>query len=62
MKLCIMGRTEDVEQMVAPMITERGEKLQITITPGPRQDDGTLRYYVEVERKKKIGKREDGLV
>ena len=53
MKLCIIGRAEDVQQMVAPLVAERGEKLKITITPGPRQDDGTRRYYVEVERKKK---------
>ena len=53
MKLCIDGRAEDVEQMIAPMVGERGEKLKITITPGPRQDDGTRRYHVEVETKKK---------
>ena len=53
MKLCIDGRAEDVEQMISPMITERGEKLKITITPGSRQDDGTRRYHVEVETKKK---------
>ena len=59
MKLCIDGRSEDVEQMIAPMVRERGEKLKITITPGPRQDDGTRRYHVEVETKKKIGKGEE---
>ena len=53
MKLCIEGRAEDVQQMIAPMVFERGEKLKITITPGPRQDDGTRRYHVEVETKKK---------
>ena len=58
MKLCIEGRPEDIEQMIAPMVFERGEKLKITITLGPRQDDGTRRYHVEVETKKKIGKGE----
>ena len=62
MKLCIDGRAEDVEQMIAPMVRERGEKLKITITPGPRQNDGTRRYHVEVETKKKMGKGEDGSV
>ena len=53
MKLIVCGRAKDVEQMIAPMVFERGEKLKITITPGPRQDDGTRRYNVEVETKKK---------
>ena len=58
MKLIVCGRAEDVEQMIAPMVFERGEKLKITITPGPRQDDGTRRYHVEVETKKKTEKGE----
>ena len=62
MKLCIEGRPEDIEQMIAPMVFERGEKLKITVYPCPIEDDQSRRYYVEVERKKKIGKREDGLV
>ena len=56
MKLCIEGRAEDVEQMIAPTVRERGEKLQITVFPCPRQNDGTRRYHVEVETKKKTGK------
>ena len=62
MKLCIEGRAEDIQQMIAPMVFERGEKLKITVYPCPIEDDQSRRYYVEVERKKKIGKREDGLV
>ena len=58
MKLCIIGRAEDVEQMVGQMVKEKGEKLKITVYPGSRQDDGTRRYHVEVETKKKIGKGE----
>ena len=52
MKLCIDGRAEDVEQMISPMITERGEKLKITVYPVPLQNDGIRRYYVVVEMKK----------
>ena len=52
MKLIVCGRAKDVEQMVAPMVRERGEKLKITITPEPCQDDGARRYYVEVETNK----------
>ena len=62
MKLCIEGRAEDVEQMIAPMVRERGEKLKITVFPCPRQNDGTRRYHVEVETKKKMGKGEEGSV
>ena len=58
MKLCIMGRAEDIEQMVAPMVGERGEKLKITVYPGSLQNDGTRQYYVEVETKKNAEKRE----
>ena len=58
MKLCIIGRAEDVEQMVGQMVKEKGEKLKITVYPGSRQDDGTRRYHVEVETKKTIGKGE----
>ena len=58
MKLCIEGIPEDVQQMVGQMVKEKGEKLKITITPGPRQDDGTRRYHVEVETKKKTEKGE----
>ena len=57
MKLSIFGRAEDVEQMISPMITERGEKLKITVYPCPIEDDQSRRYYVEVERKKKMEKR-----
>ena len=62
MKLIVCGRAEDIEQMIAPLVVEKGEKLKITVYPCPIEDDQSRRYYVEVERKKKIGKREDGLV
>ena len=54
MKLCIEGRAEDVQQMISPMITERGEKLKITVYPCPIEGDGTRKFHVEVEMKKKM--------
>ena len=57
MKLCIEGIPEDIQQMIAPMVSERGEKLKITVYPCPIEDDQSRRYYVEVERKKKMEKR-----
>jgi hypothetical protein len=53
MKLCISGRAVDVQQMIAPMVNERGEKLKITVLPGPIESDGTRRFHIEVETKKK---------
>ena len=52
MKLCIEERTEDVEQMVVPMVRERGENLKITVYPCPIVENETCRFYVEVETKK----------
>ena len=57
MKLCIIGRAEDVQQMVAPLVAERGEKLKITVYPEPIVENEPRRFYVEVERKKKMEKR-----
>ena len=57
MKLCIMGRAEDIEQMVGQMVKERGEKLQITVFPCPIVENEPRRFYVEVEMKKKMEKR-----
>ena len=62
MKLYIEGRAKDVEQMIAPMVGERGEKLKITVYPCPIEGDGTRKFHVEVERKKKMGKEEEGSV
>ena len=58
MKLIVCGKANDIEQMIAQMVFEKGEKLQITVFPCPRQNDGTRRYHVEVEMKKNEGKRE----
>lgn len=53
MKLCIAGRAEDVQQMISPMVEEKGEKLKITVYPIPLQNDGIRRCYVVVEMKKR---------
>ena len=58
MKFIVFGRAKDIEQMVAPMIREKGEKLKITVWPKPLESDGTRRYCVEVETKKNEEKRE----
>ena len=58
MKLCIEGRAEDIQQMVGQMVKERGEKLQSTVFPCPIVENEPRRFYVEVERKKKMGKGE----
>ena len=34
------------------MIRERGEKLKITVLPGPLEDDGMRQYQIEIEKKK----------
>ena len=62
MKLIVCGRGEDIEQMIAPLVVEKGEKLKITVYPGSRQDDGTRRYHVEIEMKKKMGERGEGSI
>ena len=59
MKLCIEGRAEDVQQMIAPLVVEKGEKLKITVYPEPIVENEPRRFYVEVERKKKTGKGEE---
>ena len=58
MKFIVCGRTKDIEQIVAPMIREKGEKLKITVWPEPLESDRTRRYYIEVETKKNEEKRE----
>ena len=59
MKLIVCGRAEDVEQMIAPLVVEKGEKLKITVYPEPIVENEPRRFYVEVERKKKTGKGEE---
>ena len=58
MKLIVCGRAEDVEQMIAPLVVEKGEKLKITVYPEPIVENEPRRFYVEVEMKKEMGKGE----
>jgi hypothetical protein len=62
MKLTILGRAEDVEQMIRPIIAERGEKIKITVRPCPIENNKDRRYYVEVETKKNEEKQEVGYI
>ena len=62
MKLTILGRAEDVEQMIRPIIAERGEKIKITVCPCPIENNTARRYYVEVETKKNEEKQEVGYI
>ena len=57
MKLIVCGRAEDIEQMIAPLVVEKGEKLKITVYPEPIVENEPHRFYVEVERNKKMEKR-----
>ena len=52
MKIIFVGRAQDFEQIIEQMIRERGEKLKITVLPGPLEDDGMRQYQIEIEKKK----------
>ena len=53
MELKILGRAEDVQELVVPLIDYMGEKLRIIVEPCPIEENEPRRFYVEVERKKK---------
>ena len=53
MEFKVIGRVEDVQELVAPLIDYMGEKLRITVEPCPIEENEPRRFYVEVERKKK---------
>ena len=53
MEFKVIGRAEDVQELVAPLIDYMGEKLRITVEPCPIEENEPRRFYVEVERKKK---------
>ena len=52
MELKILGRAEDIEQAIRPLVDYMGEKLKITVEPCPIEENEPRRFYVEVERKK----------
>ena len=53
MEFKVIGRAEDVQELIAPLIDYMGEKLRITVEPCPIEENEPRRFYVEVERKKK---------
>ena len=52
MQLKVVGRSEDIQEIVSPLVDYMGEKLKITVEPGPIEENEPRKYYVEVERKK----------
>ena len=54
MQLKVVGRPEDVQEIVSPLIDYMGEKLRITIEPCPIEGNEPRRFCVEVEKKKNI--------
>ena len=52
MEFKVIGRAEDVQELVAPLIDYMGEKLRIIVEPCPIEENEPRRFYVEVERKK----------
>ena len=52
MELKILGRAEDVQELVAPLVDYMGEKLRIIVEPCLIEENEPRKYYVEVERKK----------
>ena len=52
MDLKVIGRAEDVEQVIRELIDYMGEKLRIIVEPCPTKENEPRKYYVEVERKK----------
>ena len=60
MELKILGRAEDVQELVSPLIDYMGEKLRIIVEPCPTKGNETRKYYVEVERKKKTETQRNG--
>lgn len=53
MDLKVIGRAEDVEQVIRELIDYMGEKLRIIVEPCPTKENEPRRFYVEVERKNK---------
>ena len=53
MEFKVIGRAEDVQELVAPLIDYMGEKLRIIVEPCPTKENEPRKFCVEVERKKK---------
>jgi hypothetical protein len=53
MEFKVIGRAEDVQELVAPLVDYMGKRLRIVVEPCPTKENEPRKYYVEVERKKK---------
>ena len=52
MEFKVIGRAEDVQELVAPLVDYMGEKLRIIVEPCPIEENEPRRFYEEVEKKK----------
>ena len=53
MEFKVIGRAEDVQELVAPLVDYMGKRLRIVVEPCPIVENEPRRFYVEVEMKKK---------
>ena len=60
MEFKVIGRAEDVQELVAPLIDYMGEKLRIIVEPCPTNENEPRKFCVEVERKKKTETQRNG--
>ena len=58
MEFKVIGRAEDVQELVAPLIDYMGEKLRIIVEPCPTKENEPRKFCVEVETKKNAEKEE----
>jgi hypothetical protein len=46
MQLKVVGRPDDIQEIVSPLIDYMGEKLKITVEPCPIEENEPRKYYV----------------
>ena len=56
MKLSILGRPEDIQEIIAPLVDYMGEKLKITVEPCRIEENEPRKFCVEVETNKNAEK------
>ena len=54
MEFKVIGRAEDVQELVAPLVDYMGKRLRIVVEPCPTKENELRKYYVEVERKNNL--------
>ena len=52
MKLKVLGRPSDIQEIIFPLVDYMGEKLRIIIESCPIVKNEPRRFYVEVDTKK----------